>query len=91
MCLLAGIAGAQHVSWAEPSLEIHPEQIFEPAIPVSDVEERFMKIALIGASGNAGSRILQELSDRGHAVTAIARDPSKSRLAGRDPGRRRCQ
>jgi len=36
-----------------------------------------MKIALIGASGNAGSRILRELSDRGHAVTAIARDPSK--------------
>ncbi|WP_375243991.1 NAD(P)-dependent oxidoreductase [Sphingomonas parapaucimobilis] len=33
-----------------------------------------MKIALIGASGNAGSRILKELSDRGHAVTAIARN-----------------
>lgn len=36
-----------------------------------------MKIALIGASGNAGSRILAELSQRGHQVTAIARDPSK--------------
>ena len=36
-----------------------------------------MKIALIGASGNAGARILQELSDRGHQVTAIARNPSK--------------
>jgi putative NADH-flavin reductase len=36
-----------------------------------------MKIALIGASGQAGSRVLKELSDRGHAVTAIARDPSK--------------
>lgn len=35
-----------------------------------------MKIALIGASGQAGSRILSELSARGHAVTAIARDPS---------------
>lgn len=33
-----------------------------------------MKIALIGASGNAGSRILKELSDRGHAVTAVARN-----------------
>ncbi|WP_069384178.1 NAD(P)-dependent oxidoreductase [Halomonas caseinilytica] len=31
------------------------------------------KIALIGASGDAGSRILAELSDRGHRVTAIAR------------------
>lgn len=35
------------------------------------------KIALIGASGNAGSRILKELSDRGHQVTAIARTPDK--------------
>lgn len=32
-------------------------------------------IALIGASGNAGSRILKELSDRGHRVTGIARNP----------------
>jgi putative NADH-flavin reductase len=36
-----------------------------------------MKIALIGASGNAGSRILAELSRRGHQVTAIARDTSR--------------
>lgn len=36
-----------------------------------------MKIALIGATGNAGSRILAELSRRGHAVTAIARHPEQ--------------
>jgi hypothetical protein len=36
-----------------------------------------MKIALIGATGNAGSRILTELSRRGHHVTAIARHPEK--------------
>jgi hypothetical protein len=36
-----------------------------------------MKIALVGASGNAGARILKELSSRGHAVTAIARNPEK--------------
>ncbi|MCZ4432119.1 NAD(P)-dependent oxidoreductase [Agrobacterium sp. SOY23] len=36
-----------------------------------------MKIALIGASGQAGSRILSELSARGHTVTAVARNPSK--------------
>jgi putative NADH-flavin reductase len=36
-----------------------------------------VKIALIGATGNAGSRILAELSRRGHAVTAIARHPEK--------------
>lgn len=35
------------------------------------------KVALIGASGNAGSRILKELSDRGHEVTAIARNPDR--------------
>jgi uncharacterized protein len=36
-----------------------------------------MKIAVIGASGNAGSRVTAELSRRGHAVTAIARHPAK--------------
>ncbi len=36
-----------------------------------------MKVALIGASGQAGSRLLRELSSRGHAVTAIARHPEK--------------
>jgi putative NADH-flavin reductase len=45
-----------------------------------------MKIALIGATGNAGSRILAELSRRGHAVTAIARSPEKvPELAGVTP------
>lgn len=36
-----------------------------------------MKIAVIGASGRAGSEITKELSARGHQVTAIARDASK--------------
>ena len=36
-----------------------------------------MKIAVIGASGNAGSRIVAELAGRGHNVTAIARHPEK--------------
>ena len=36
-----------------------------------------MKIAVIGASGNAGSRITAELARRGHAVTSIARNPEK--------------
>lgn len=36
-----------------------------------------MKIALVGASGNAGSRILAELVTRGHDVTALARHPEK--------------
>ena len=42
-----------------------------------------MKIALIGASGNAGSRILSELVSRGHRVTAIARHPDNiAKLSG---------
>jgi uncharacterized protein len=36
-----------------------------------------MKIAVIGASGNAGSRITAELARRGHSVTAIAHHPEK--------------
>ncbi len=33
-----------------------------------------MKVALIGATGKAGSRVLTELVNRGHTVTAIARN-----------------
>jgi putative NADH-flavin reductase len=36
-----------------------------------------MKVALVGATGNAGSRVLAELSRRGHEVTAIVRNPEK--------------
>ena len=36
-----------------------------------------MSIAVIGASGNAGSHILEELSQRGYRVTAVARHPEK--------------
>ncbi|MGA8096591.1 MAG: NAD(P)-dependent oxidoreductase [Steroidobacteraceae bacterium] len=36
-----------------------------------------MKVALIGASGNAGSRILAELVRRGHQVLALVRHPEK--------------
>jgi uncharacterized protein len=36
-----------------------------------------MKIAIIGASGNIGSRIVKEALSRGHEVTAICRNISK--------------
>jgi uncharacterized protein len=39
-----------------------------------------MRIAVAGASRQAGSEIIKELSRRGHAVTAIARNPE--RIAG---------
>ncbi|MBR0666536.1 NAD(P)-dependent oxidoreductase [Roseomonas hellenica] len=34
-----------------------------------------MKVALIGATGFIGSRLLRELAERGHAVTALVRKP----------------
>jgi putative NADH-flavin reductase len=36
-----------------------------------------MNIALIGATGYVGAAILREALDRGHRVTAVARDPEK--------------
>ncbi|OPA79391.1 hypothetical protein BVG16_09935 [Paenibacillus selenitireducens] len=36
-----------------------------------------MKIAVVGATGKAGSRIVKEALDRGHDVAAIVRDASK--------------
>ncbi|WP_030614105.1 NAD(P)-dependent oxidoreductase [Streptomyces sclerotialus] len=35
------------------------------------------KIALFGANGTIGSRVLDEALDRGHEVTAVVRDPAK--------------
>ncbi|WEO99738.1 NAD(P)H-binding protein [Streptomyces sp. FXJ1.172] len=42
------------------------------------------KIALFGATGTIGSRILDEALNRGHQVTAVVRDPAK--LAATRPG-----
>jgi putative NADH-flavin reductase len=36
-----------------------------------------MKVALVGASGNVGSKILTEALSRGHEVTGIVRNPEK--------------
>lgn len=36
-----------------------------------------MKIAVIGATGKAGSLILKEAAARGHEVTAVVRDAGK--------------
>ena len=40
-----------------------------------------MKIALYGATGNIGSRILREAIQRGHSVTAIVRNPEKIKVS----------
>jgi putative NADH-flavin reductase len=49
------------------SLQIHLNQL----------ENVMSKIAIIGATGRAGSQLLEEALRRGHSVTAIARDTSK--------------
>lgn len=41
-----------------------------------------MKIALVGASGNVGQRVIAEALSRGHTVTAIARNVSDIAAAG---------
>ncbi len=41
-----------------------------------------MKVALYGASGMIGSRILAELLQRGHQVTAVVRNPEKVAVSG---------
>jgi putative NADH-flavin reductase len=43
-----------------------------------------MKVALYGATGKSGSRILKELVSRGHQVIAIVRDPAKLPQPGSD-------
>src|SRR5689334_16103362 len=48
-------------------------------IPIfsSQLENVMSKIAIIGATGRAGSQLLEEALRRGHSVTAIARDTAK--------------
>jgi uncharacterized protein len=48
-----------------------------PTIVLKPRKDAIMKVALIGATGNAGSRILAELTRRGHTVTAIVRNPAR--------------
>jgi putative NADH-flavin reductase len=43
-----------------------------------------MKVALIGASGFVGSKVLAEALTRGHQVTAIVRNPEKIQIADKN-------
>jgi len=49
-----------------------------------------MKLALIGATGNVGQTILNEALQRGHEVTAIARDPQKLNITNDKRTHRSC-
>jgi putative NADH-flavin reductase len=40
-----------------------------------------MEVVLYGATGKAGSRFLKELTNRGHQVTAVARNVGQLPLA----------
>ncbi|MDX6354586.1 MAG: uncharacterized protein QOF98_1489 [Streptomyces sp.] len=48
-----------------------------PVPGVPSEEETVAKLAVIGANGTIGSRIVREALDRGHSVTAVVRDASK--------------
>jgi putative NADH-flavin reductase len=41
------------------------------------LQENSMKIAIVGATGNVGSRLVDEALARGHRVTAVARNASR--------------
>jgi hypothetical protein len=43
-----------------------------------------VKVALYGATGKSGSRILTELVSRGHQVTTLVRDPARVPQSGSD-------
>ncbi len=47
-----------------------------------------MKIAVLGATGRAGSAIVAEARKRGHDVLAVVRDPQKLRAGWAKPFRR---
>jgi NAD(P)-dependent dehydrogenase (short-subunit alcohol dehydrogenase family) len=63
----------QHISRGKPTYEC--AHYFQP-IDIRQLQnESSMKIALVGATGNVGTRLISELTRRGHRVTAIARHP----------------
>jgi len=48
-----------------------------PAYAVADPGAKSYKILIYGATGKVGSQVVKEALNRGHAVTAVSRDPSK--------------
>ena len=67
LAMLAACSGNHPATTATPS----------EAAAETPAERPAKKVALIGASGHAGSEILKELHKRGYQVTAIARRPER--------------
>jgi putative NADH-flavin reductase len=59
------------------SQQMSEPNTFNELIPSSCRNRASMKIALVGATGNVGTRLISELTRRGHHVTAIARHLEK--------------
>jgi putative NADH-flavin reductase len=45
------------------------------------LRDRPMRVLIVGATGGTGRRLVAQALDRGHTVTALARDPTRLRLA----------
>ena len=58
------------------ALDVHPREVLEGEVV-------FMKVAIIGASGQIGAFIRDEAVARGHYVTAVVRHPEK--ITAQDP------
>lgn len=65
-------------SWEEAARAIaeRPRRDRPLAMETSEADHR-MKVALIGATGYVGAKILTEALDRGHETTAIVRNPER--------------
>jgi len=61
---------------AVPDCQASP-QTTSPGPEIVHGREEKMRVSLIGATGNAGSRILAELARRRYEVTAIVRHPER--------------
>lgn len=64
--------------WSPSSLHKEALRLCTANLDESELRSRGMaKIALVGASGNIGARVLDEALSRGHTVTGIVRNPEK--------------
>jgi putative NADH-flavin reductase len=73
------VIAAEYEMWVIDQSDVTPDG----GGTLTKEETPAMKLALVGASGTIGQRILREALRRGHEITAIVRDPSK--ITNRSP------